>query len=80
MKKFLSFALALAICVMCFAGCSQIDPDDGSGKGAIIDMYIGTKVYDLDPALTYTDESTSKILSLIFEGLMKVDKNGKLSK
>ena len=80
MKKILSFALALAICVLCFAGCSQIDPDDGSGKGAIIDMYIGTKVYDLDPALTYTDESTSKILSLIFEGLMKVDKNGKLSK
>jgi len=72
--------LALAICVMCFAGCSQIDPDDGTGKGAIIDMYMGTKVYDLDPALTYTDESTSKILSLIFEGLMKVDKNGKLSK
>ena len=80
MKKFLSFALALAICVLCFAGCSQIDPEDGTGKGAIIDMYIGTKVYDLDPALTYTDESTSKILSLIFEGLMKVDKNGKLSK
>jgi oligopeptide transport system substrate-binding protein len=65
---------------MCFAGCSQIDPDDGTGKGAIIDMYMGTKVYDLDPALTYTDESTSKILSLIFEGLMKVDKNGKLEK
>ena len=80
MKKILSFALALAICVMCFAGCSQIDPDDGAGKGPIIDMYMGTKVYDLDPALTYTDESTSKILSLIFEGLMKVDKNGKLSK
>lgn len=80
MKKILSFALALAICVMCFAGCSQIDPDDGTGKGAIIDMYMGTKVYDLDPALTYTDESTSKILSLIFEGLMKVDKNGKLEK
>jgi oligopeptide transport system substrate-binding protein len=80
MKKILSFALALAICVMCFAGCSQIDPDDGTGKGAIIDMYIGTKVYDLDPALTYTDESTSKILSLIFEGLMKVNKNGKLEK
>ena len=38
MKKILSFALALAICVMCFAGCSQIDPDDGTGKGAIIDM------------------------------------------
>ena len=80
MKKILSFALALAICVICFAGCSQIDPDDGTGKGAIINMYMGTKVYDLDPAITYTDENTAKILSLIFEGLMKVDKNGKLSK
>jgi ABC-type oligopeptide transport system substrate-binding subunit len=50
------------------------------GKGAIIDMYIGTKVYNLDPAIAYTDESTAKILSLVFEGLMEINENGKLEK
>lgn len=79
MKKILSFALALVTLLMCFTGCTSIAKDDDTGKGAVIDMYIGTKVYDLDPALTYVDESTSKILSLIFEGLMKIDENGKLS-
>ncbi len=80
MKKILSLALALAMCLICFVGCTQIEDDDPNGKGAKIDVYMGTKVYDLDPAIAYTDESTSKILSLIFEGLMEVDENGKLSK
>ncbi|MBQ8404270.1 MAG: hypothetical protein IJX55_07610 [Clostridia bacterium] len=80
MKKILSFALALAMCVICFAGCSQISDDDATGKGAVIDMYIGTKVYNLDPAISYTDEATAKILSLVFEGLAKIDENGKWQK
>ncbi len=80
MKKILSFALALAMCVICFAGCSQISDDDATGKGAVIDMYIGTKVYDLDPAISYTDESVAKILSLVFEGLSKIDEKGKWEK
>ncbi len=80
MKKILSFALALAMCVICFAGCSQIDKDDATGKGAVIDMYIGTKVYNLDPAISYTDEATAKILSLVFEGLAKIDEKGKWQK
>lgn len=79
MKKILSLALALAMCLICFVGCTQIEDDDPNGKGAKIDVYMGTKVYDLDPAIAYTDESTSKILSLIFEGLMEIDENGKLS-
>ena len=79
MKKILSLALALAMCLICFVGCTQIEDNDPNGKGAKIDVYMGTKVYDLDPAIAYTDESTSKILSLIFEGLMELDENGKLS-
>ena len=80
MKKILSLALALAMCLICFVGCTQIEDNDPNGKGAKIDVYMGTKVYDLDPAIAYTDENTSKILSLIFEGLMEIDANGKLSK
>jgi ABC-type oligopeptide transport system substrate-binding subunit len=80
MKKFLSLALALVTCILCFTGCTQIADDDPTGKGPVIDSYIGTKVYDLDPAIAYTDESTSKILSLIFEGLAKINENGKWEK
>lgn len=80
MKKILSLALALAMCLLCFVGCTKIEDDDPDGKGAKIDVYMGTKVYDLDPAIAYTDESTSKILSLIFEGLMEMDEDGNLKK
>ncbi|MGN1095810.1 MAG: ABC transporter substrate-binding protein, partial [Eubacteriales bacterium] len=78
MKKILSFALALVICVFCFAGCTKIEDDDPNGKGAVIDIYMGTKVYNLDPAIAYTDENTAKILGLIFEGLTRIDGNGGL--
>ena len=79
MKKIISLALALTMCLICFVGCTQIEDNDPNGKGAKIDVYMGTKVYDLDPAIAYTDENTSKILSLIFEGLLEIDANGKLS-
>ena len=80
MKKILSLTLALAMCLLCFASCTKIEDDDPNGKGAKIDIYMGTKVYDLDPAIAYTDENTSKILSLIFEGLMEIDEKGSLEK
>ncbi len=80
MKKILSLTLALAMCLLCFVGCTKIEDNDPDGKGAKIDVYMGTKVYDLDPAIAYTDENTSKILSLIFEGLMTIDEKGNLKK
>ena len=72
--------LAAAMLVLCLAGCSKISSKDTTGKGAIIDAYIGTKVLSLDPAIAYTDENAVKILNLIFEGLMKVNENGSLKK
>ncbi len=80
MKKILAFVLALVMVTFCFTACTTIEDDDPDGKGAVIDVYMGTKVCDLDPALAYTDENTSKILSLIFEGLMKLDADGNLEK
>lgn len=80
MKKILAFILALAVCVVFAAGCTKISKDDPAQKGAEIEMYMGSKVMDLDPAIAYTDENAVKILSLIFEGLTKLDENGKLQK
>ncbi len=82
MKKVLAFLLALTMCVsVLFAtGCSKIEEDDPAQKGAELEMYFGKKVMNLDPAVAYTDENAVKILSLIFEGLTRLDENGKLEK
>lgn len=80
MKKTLSLLLALMMLVICLAGCSQIKSSDTTKNGAIIDVYMGTKVMNLDPATAYTDENAVKIINLLFEGLMKLDSKGKLSK
>lgn len=80
MKKILAFLLALSFCLMLVTGCTKISKNDPAAKGAEIEVYMGTKVMNLDPAISYTDENAVKILNLIFEGLTKLDKNGKLTK
>ena len=66
MKRFLALLLALTFSLFCFAGCSKIGSD---GNGAEIDIYLGTKPLNLDPAIAYTDENTVQILNLIFINL-----------
>ncbi len=82
MKKVLAFLLALTMClsVVLMTGCSKIADDDPAQKGAELEVYMGTKVMNLDPAVSYTDDNAAKILSLIFEGLTTIDENGKLKK
>ena len=80
MKKVLAFLLALSMCLIFVTGCTKISGDDPAARGAIFDIYIGKKVMNLDPAIAYTDDNAVKILSLIFEGLFKLDENGNLKK
>ena len=80
MKKVLAFLLALSMCLVFVTGCTKIAGDDPAARGAIFDIYLGKKVMNLDPAIAYTDENAVKILNLIFEGLFKLDENGKLKK
>lgn len=80
MKKIVAFILALSMVVVFAAGCTKIAKDDPAQMGAEIDMYMGTKVMNLDPAVAYTDENAVQILSLIYEGLTKLNENGKLEK
>ena len=80
MKKVLAFLLALSLCLAFMTGCTKIASDDPAARGAVFDIYLGTKVMNLDPAIAYTDENAVKILSLIFEGLFKYDENGNLKK
>lgn len=80
MKKVLAFLLALSMCLVFVTGCTKISGDDPAARGAVFDIYIGKKVMNLDPAIAYTDDNAVKILSLIFEGLFKLDEKGNLKK
>ncbi|MBR7161682.1 MAG: hypothetical protein IKD07_04625 [Clostridia bacterium] len=80
MKKVLAFLLALSMCLIFVTGCTKIAGDDPAARGAVFDVYLGKKVMNLDPAIAYTDDEAVKIISLIFEGLFKLDEKGNLKK
>lgn len=83
MKKMLSLILAMIMVVSVVTGCTTLAKDEETGnydKGAIIDMYLTTEVYDFDPQRSITDDAMLKIYSLIYEGLTKLDENGKWQK
>ena len=55
--KVLSLILAVLMLVPMMASCTTLEGDD---KGAIIDMYLTTEVFDFDPQLTITDAAQLK--------------------
>lgn len=77
MKRVLALVLAILTFALVFSGCTTIGAD---GKGAVIDIYMGTKTINLDPAIAYTDENSVKIINLIFEGLFTLDQKGNVKK
>ncbi|MGN1409018.1 MAG: ABC transporter substrate-binding protein [Eubacteriales bacterium] len=83
MKKVLSLILAMMMIMSVAAGCTTLekDPSDPEGKkydkGAIIDMYLTTEVFNFDPQVSLTDDAQLKIFRLIYEGLTTIDENGK---
>ncbi len=77
MKRLFSFVLAAIMVVCALASCSTLEKDD---RGAIISMYLADEIYDYDPALAYTDAAAAKVLSLIYEGLTRLDEKGNWKK
>ena len=78
MKRKVALLLAIAMFVLVLAGCSKIVAPDKNG--AVIDIYMGTKIYDVDPAKNYLDENVVKFINLIFQGLFTVNPNGGIEK
>ncbi len=76
-KKVLSLLLAVLMLVPMMASCTTLEEDD---KGAIIDMYLTTEVFDFDPQLTITDAAQLKYMRLMFEGLTSINEKGKWEK
>jgi len=76
-KKALSLILAAIMGVSSLVGCSTLEGDD---KGAIIDMYLTTEIYNYDPQCSIVDDAQMKVLRLMYEGLTTIDENGKWKK
>ncbi len=78
MKKIISMLLLAAMLVTLVTGCgSTLEEDE---KGATVHMYIANELQDFDPAKVYSDEGAAKLLGLVYEGLTRIGKNGKVEK
>ena len=73
MKRIAALVLCAFMILSSFVSCTTLEEDD---KGAVIDVYLTNEIYDFDPARGFNDASTSKLLSLVFEGLTRLDENG----
>lgn len=78
-KRIISLLLCLVIIGSMCVGCNE-SPLETEDKGAHINMYLSDIVYDLDPANAFLNDSTLKLVSLLFENLFYVDENGNLKK
>lgn len=78
LKRVIALAVCLLTVVLPLAACNgSIDVLDDN-KGDIINAYITDDIYAFDPGKDQTDESATKILGMIFEGLYRLDENGKV--
>lgn len=82
MKKFLALILCAAVMstvLLCAVGCAKRDPND---KGATLLMYLASDPsnLNLDPAKMMYSHEIVKFIGLLFEGLTKLDENGKVVK
>ena len=77
MKRILALALCLMMIVTLFASCGKKDEED---KGAIIRTYMTSNIYNFDPIYAYTDDATTKIMGMIYEGLFRLNADGKVEK
>lgn len=74
MKKMLSLILAALMLMATMVSCTTLE---GKDRGAIIDIYLGTEVYDFDPQNPIIDDAQLRYMSLMYEGLTRMDENGK---
>ena len=76
MKRFVSLLLTLVMLL----GSLTVLTSCGAPKddGAEINIYLGSQVFDFDPSDYYVSSNAERILSLMYEPLFYVKKNGKV--
>ena len=87
MKRIFALLLCAAtlLASLSFVGCdvsgnNKKKEKKEEDKGQYITAYLTDNVYDLDPAKAYTNEALANVVSLMFDTLFKLDKNGKVKK
>lgn len=80
MKRAFSLILCFVMLAVALTGCTTLyKNEDGTlDKGAVINMYLTTQVFNFDPALGFNDDAAVKIFGLIYEGLTKINEKGKV--
>ncbi len=76
MKKFLSLVMLLALMLgtlTVLTSCGEPEDD-----GAVISVYLGEGVYDLDPSDYFVSDNAAALLSLVYEPLFYLDEDGDL--
>ena len=62
-----------------FTSCGGNIKGENATVGPHIYMYLADEVYDFDHINAYTNDSTLKLATLMFEPLFKLDENGKVT-
>ena len=75
MKRILAALICVIMVCMSFTACSKRDEND---MGPIFNAYLGAEPYILDPQIDHTDDDAIQLMSLIFEGLTKINSKGKV--
>lgn len=76
MKKFLSLVMVLALmlgALTVLTSCGEPEDD-----GAVISVYLGEGVYDLDPSDYFVSDNAAALMSLVYEPLFYLDEDGDL--
>jgi len=74
MKRTVCLLLCVLMICPLFTACTK----ELQGDGAIFNAYIASETFCFDPTFASVDDDSTAFLSLIFEGLTKIDANGKL--
>ncbi len=75
MKRIVALLLCL---VMLCGGLLSCKKRDSADMGPIFNAFIGSEPFSLDPQLDHTDDDAMQMISLIFEGLTKINSKGKV--
>ena len=73
MKKILALLVCFASLLTVLAAC-----EPSTEKGPTIPIYLGTEIANFDPAYANLDDSSAKILGLIYEGLFRINDDGEV--
>ncbi len=74
MKRIVALILCVVFSLTAFVGCSRAEND----KGAIIHMLLSSEIKNFDPATAYLDADAVKVLGIIYEGLTRINADGKV--